>query len=653
MKSLHSRILCLTLCFWAATTALAQDADKDGIPDETEIVLGSDPGAADTFTTIWARPATVKPGADPARTFRSVAVANAGGNRFLWRIEFLAPYPQTNSSLLLYLDADDNKNTGRQPDHGCEFMLHWGGGFGGVSAFTPDGKTRPTAPPRVAAVGNNVYFSYDVDLAQRDGASVFRLNVLSEAVNPHRGVQGSGYFEAKGPPISNRPRAKLDSDLTGSVGVEQTWGLDRINALVEDPKNFPIWIRDCKLDGFRFDRSEYRADNALRTSGKGTITATVPPGASGRFHVGFIFYDSAGREVIAINVNGQRRGVAVADFNDNNQHLFFLTEPVELKPGDTIQLCALGAEGNYKTEDLVLLRDKPAARPPLYEFREVAATENRLTWITSWAAQCTVEYGRGQTITEPIAVQNHRVVLPDVKPGQRVRYRITAKTRDGRDVATDWREFTWRPASEPKTKLSGRVTLRVEPPASVGDKLRDWPVTSGVPFPKGALGGARNVRLLNANGAVVPLQAAVTGRWQDGSVKWLLLDFRHSGGAADYTLEFGPKITRREPSQKFDAPAELGELVLTDAMGKDQAARIANFQPEETGGLRRCARATGRIGDAPFTHDTRVHVYPGLPWARVLLNVGHSESTNEFTTIRSLAWRLPALRGEPRFVRQH
>jgi hypothetical protein len=59
------------------------------------------------------------------------------------------------------------------------------------------------------------------------------------------------------------------------------------------------------------------------------------------------------------------------------------------------------------------------------------------------------------------------------------------------------------------------------------------------------------------------------------------------------------------------------------------------------------------MGDAPFTHDTRVHVYPGLPWARVLLNIGHSESTNEFTTIRSLAWRLPALRGESRFVRQH
>jgi len=76
-------------------------------------------------------------------------------------------------------------------------------------------------------------------------------------------------------------------------------------------------------------------------------------------------------------------------------------------------LRALSAEGAYRTEDLVLLREKPVARPPQYEFREVAATENRLTWITTWSTACIVEYESGnhamKPIAESMAVQNHRV----------------------------------------------------------------------------------------------------------------------------------------------------------------------------------------------------------------------------------------------------
>jgi hypothetical protein len=460
--------------------------------------------------------------------------------------------------------------------------------------------------------------------------------------------------------MSDKPKMKLDSDIKESVGVEQTWGLDRINALVEDPKNASIWIKDCKLEGFRFDKSEYRADNALRTGGGGTITATVPQGVSGKFYVGFILRDERGAEVIAIYVGGQRRGVAVANYDDNNQHLFFLTEPIELKAGDEIQLRALGAEGNYRTEDLVLLREKPAARPLLHEFHEIAATENRLTWITTWAAQCTVEYAHVaqplsgmKKITEPMAVDNHRVALPDVKPGDTVRYRISALTRDGRETATDWREFTWKPFLEPPTRQTGRVALRVQPPEATKEKLREWPVTSGVPFPQGALGGSRNVRVSDGKGHAVPLQAAVTGHWPDGSVKWLLVDFRHSGGEAEYGLEFGPDVTHSEPEQQFAPPTELGELILTDATGKEHRAPVAGLAHEEGGGLRRCLHAAGRIGDAPFAYEARVHLYPGLPWARVLLTFGHSESPNEFTTVRSLAWRLPNMLGEKGFVRQH
>lgn len=650
---------CLRLAFMLAMATfcraelpVGEDADADGMPDAVDAALGGDPGRAESFFTIWERPPGrgTKSNADAARTIRRVALANAGGNRFIWRVDFLAPYPPENSSLLLYLDADDNAATGRS-GHGCEFMLRCSQGQPGVTAYAPDGKTRAAPGPRVAVAGGSAFVSHDVDLVQRDNASHFRLSVLSETSQP-RGADGTGYFEVKGPPMGSRPKLQLDSELTASVGVEQTWGLERIAALVESPDNIPIAIRDCKLEGFRLDRSEYRADCALRSLGKGAISASVPEGAAGRFHVGFIFYDSAGDERIAVHVNGTRRGVAVAGLDDNNQHLFFLVQPLELKAGDSIQLRALNAGATFRTEDLLLLRNKPGARAPLYEFREIAAAEGRLTWITSWTTQCTVELGDGRKIVDPLSTQNHRAMLPTLKPGDSARYRIVAQTRGGQEIATPWRGLMQGPFAEPLTKRSGRVPLRVEAPAGFADRLRDWPVTSGVPFPKGELGSARNVRLLDAKGAAVPLQAAVTGRWADGSAKWVLLDFRHGGMGADYTLEFGPAISRDEPRREA-APPDCGELILLDGAGKEHRSAVTGLEAEEGGGLRRGLRARGKIGASSFAYDARVHVHPGLPWVRALLTVGPAESTDEFTTIRSLAWRLPNVRGPSRFVRQH
>lgn len=98
---------------------------------------------------------------------------------------------------------------------------------------------------------------------------------------------------------------------------------------------------------------------------------------------------------------------------------------------------------------------------------------------------------------------------------------------------------------------SGRIALRV--PNDTGATLDSAPVTVGVPFPRGALGDERRVRLVDADGQEIPLQTEITGRWSRfGSIRWLLCHFNVDldGEPRELHLEFGPEITRA----KRDAP---------------------------------------------------------------------------------------------------
>ena len=98
---------------------------------------------------------------------------------------------------------------------------------------------------------------------------------------------------------------------------------------------------------------------------------------------------------------------------------------------------------------------------------------------------------------------------------------------------------------------SGVVPLTVKEPSGV-DRDRE-PVTFGVPFPEGALDTPEHIKLEDGQGTEIPCQARVLGRWLDGSVKWILLDFQtdvSARGEATFELSYGPEVTR--------APVEQG-----------------------------------------------------------------------------------------------
>ena len=62
-----------------------------------------------------------------------------------------------------------------------------------------------------------------------------------------------------------------------------------------------------------------------------------------------------------------------------------------------------------------------------------------------------------------------------------------------------------------------------------------FPVSGGIPFPRGALleSDLADLVVTEQNGTPVPVQLQPTARWPDGSVKWLLLDFPSTQAAGD------------------------------------------------------------------------------------------------------------------------
>ena len=152
--------------------------------------------------------------------------------------------------------------------------------------------------------------------------------------------------------------------------------------------------------------------------------------------------------------------------------------------------------------------------------------------------------------------------------------------------------------------LAVTIPLQIANPGGLA--MRRYPVTTGVPFPPGVLASERQVRLLDASGRELPLQAACTGRHRDGSVRWLLLDFQVdlSAGGDTLSLECGPTVQPlaiAEPLRIQETATEFavdtGPLQVTLDRRQCDGFRAAALGPVT------CIQA-GHTGGAYFVSDT-------------------------------------------------
>lgn len=482
----------------------------------------------------------------------------------------------------------------------------------------------------------------------------------------------------------------------GSNGVQSTWGLPVLNALLRNHRNVVIPLGEWQLNGFAEEPGTVRVPYVRSVASEGSIAAQVPK--DGTFYPGFIIYDCPGDERISIRINDAERGIAIADADDNREHLFFLAEPCRLHRGARIELRALGSDGLYRIEALVLLRAKPPARRLPYTFSHLSANPimqhaeatAELTWISSWPTLCTVEVqpeGSGTLIRqENLAVCNHRMTLSRRQAGRAYQFRLTARTREGEPVASDWHRFVMQtPPPAPGTIQKAWVALHIHNPAQI-NLTCEFPVTSGLPFQQGALGSDANLRLLDPEGREIPLQTEVLAQWPDRSVKWVLLDFQaNSSIPGDYSVEYGKQVTRQTfPSElhvtdandtivvstgpiqfliRKHGPGLLSSLSLGNGpsiltspgidlrlTAMDGATYSTETGPEqveveEQGPMRVTVRLSGRYrtsgGGALFAYTARISAYNGQRFIRFMHSFGNDEGAREFTSIRALKLSVP------------
>lgn len=164
------------------------------------------------------------------------------------------------------------------------------------------------------------------------------------------------------------------------------------------------------------------------------------------------------------------------------------------------------------------------------------------------------------------------------------------------------------------------------------------PVTGGVPIARG-LAPEGSVFFLTAQGKRVPLQSMVLNRWQDGSARWVLLDFLADpdpGATSVYRLGWHTRGKALLPTNTVDTADLLTltdsrtlrladrlevQCVQTDERGECCAARMDEVQWEVDGPMRATLAIRGAFTAADGRHlgafRLRVSVYAGTSAIRL------------------------------------
>lgn len=201
---------------------------------------------------------------------------------------------------------------------------------------------------------------------------------------------------------------------------------------------------------------------------------------------------------------------------------------------------------------------------------------------------------------------------------------------------------------------------RSVPITAGGNPGQEGWLRTGVPFPRGVLTRESDIRVTGPDGAVLPVQTVALRQWEDGSIRWLLLDFPATGGVS-YQLSFSGGATPSAGPVIVLEPAAGGVTIRSGSMtayvgGPDllrctrtggptlgplrlevqahTADGACLLEPgthqelavEEPGPLHAVIRLRGELvspagSPCALRYDLRVHAFAGLPQLRLELTL--------------------------------
>ncbi len=248
--------------------------------------------------------------------------------------------------------------------------------------------------------------------------------------------------------------------------------------------------------------------------------------------------------------------------------------------------------------------------------------QTQISWITTATmSKATVLFGQDGKLDNAIQEEesghkNHRVTLPNLTQGQKYTASISYTSNKGRPLASNSVSFVAGAKPIPPKTKEATIELQVLEPTEFG---RDaWPVTSGIPFAKGTLANENHLRLFDQKNAEIPIQTSVFSTWEDGSIKWITLDFIAStkpGKATIYTLKASPISSARlaTPPAKELKPNHP-EIVLGD--GTTLTPKLNAITYNLQGPIRSEATVNtdylDKDGKLIFTATQRLTTFPAL-----------------------------------------